>query len=570
MGRWTGPDGTEAGPNRERGGILRRHTPLGDVTWSATRVANDTTGLDDLGADSTYSRELRLDFMLKVEDMSIRILFETWDLPRRPRPGRYTEPGWPLGADQSNTVFLLANLGWDDFGFKTNFLVHVFDGHEWVHIGDTGIGYAGQERGRTYDWLGQPGELRELPDSCYSLGQDLDYYESLINRLGLDNATAVLRALRDVCVDDDARARAKGERALDKSLTRSNAAFEAMEAAGRFFGRSPAGDETVDSFKAAVYLDGADGPHEFRFDFRQTEPAASRINVLVGINGTGKTQSMAHLARLFSRVLRSDNRVQHEGPDQLDPRPSIYSVITVSYSAFDYFVKPTADVAGRFNYVYCGLEDLGTSGNGLSHAVSDRLQRKFSSLDSEGRYRALEPLLPSLVDTFDVDAACAQGRIDDAPLSAGQRIVLVSTCELVRGVRNRSMVLIDEPETHLHPQLLSSLVAWLNDLLSERDSFAIVATHSPSVVQQVRRDAVHVLRRDGAIPIVTKPSIETFGANLTEIVHEVFEDREGDRSYQDTLQSLFDAYGSADRVNELFDDQLRLNALVFLRSLELK
>jgi hypothetical protein len=48
----------------------------------------------------------------------------------------------------------------------------------------------------------------------------------------------------------------------------------------------------------------------------------------------------------------------------------------------------------------------------------------------------------------------------------------------------------------------------------------------------------------------------------------VFEDREGDRSYQDVLERLYRDHGSVEAVNALFDNRLRMNALIYLRSLE--
>ncbi|MBW6100166.1 ATP-binding protein [Escherichia coli] len=51
-------------------------------------------------------------------------------------------------------------------------------------------------------------------------------------------------------------------------------------------------------------------------------------------------------------------------------------------------------------------------------------------------------------------------------------------------MKKRCLVLFDEPETHLHPPLLAVLMSALRIVLNEVDAFAIVATHSPVVVQE--------------------------------------------------------------------------------------
>jgi predicted ATP-dependent endonuclease of OLD family len=72
-------------------------------------------------------------------------------------------------------------------------------------------------------------------------------------------------------------------------------------------------------------------------------------------------------------------------------------------------------------------------------------------------------------------------------LSSGHKIVLLTMTRLVELVEQRTLVLIDEPEAHLHPPLLSSFVRALSALLKRRNAVAIIATHSPVVLQETPR-----------------------------------------------------------------------------------
>lgn len=100
--------------------------------------------------------------------------------------------------------------------------------------------------------------------------------------------------------------------------------------------------------------------------------------------------------------------------------------------------------------------------------------------------------------------------------------MLLTITKLVESVEERTLVLVDEPEAHLHPPLLAALIRAVSDLLINRNGVAIVATHSPVVLQEVPRSCVWKLRRHGGGAIIERPEIETFAENVGRLTHEVF------------------------------------------------
>lgn len=83
-------------------------------------------------------------------------------------------------------------------------------------------------------------------------------------------------------------------------------------------------------------------------------------------------------------------------------------------------------------------------------------------------------------------------------------------------------MLLDEPEAHLHPPLLSAFVRSLSDLVINRNAVAIIASHSPVVLQEVPRSCAWIMRRAGNAVRVDRPEIETFGENMGVLTREVF------------------------------------------------
>ena len=107
-------------------------------------------------------------------------------------------------------------------------------------------------------------------------------------------------------------------------------------------------------------------------------------------------------------------------------------------------------------------------------------------------------------------------------LSSGHAIVLLTLTRLVELVDERTLIMIDEPVSHLHPPLLSAFIRAISDLLIKRNGVAIVATHSPVVLQEVPKSCVWKLSRAGTITVAERPNIETFGENVSVLTRHIF------------------------------------------------
>jgi predicted ATPase len=70
-------------------------------------------------------------------------------------------------------------------------------------------------------------------------------------------------------------------------------------------------------------------------------------------------------------------------------------------------------------------------------------------------------------------------------LSSGEKQILLFLAELQRRIRRGSLVLIDEPEIHLHPAWQARLIGALTDLCGKYDAQMIITTHSEEVARSV-------------------------------------------------------------------------------------
>jgi ABC-type thiamine transport system ATPase subunit len=463
---------------------------------------------------------------------------------------------------------LLARQGpWDDDGFETLFDVHYQDtpGQPMRLLGSTKI----LQRGNRTTTL--PREMpKGLPPGTGSLGQTIDFYQA-VEELGESTSRAVLSALRDVTHDESVRKEIENEPGFSESLLRFSEAARIFRYREQPLHRTgPAPAEVVFSYTGL--LPGFGQPHEVEFCFSPQPARLGRIVVLVGRSGTGKTTLLARLASALWGLPQS--KMMQE---QLLPRrPPIGRVIAVSYAALDVFARPPHRFGGSTtrpafdNYCYCGFR--GPKGE-LSTAVLGETMRtdmdEIQRLGRRARWQSMVEAIglnedPAVSGQFSDDAAFREGATH---LGAGQKIALSALTRLLALLRNGAFVLFDEPEQHLHPSLLSSMLRVLHDWLEQFDAYCVVATHSPIVLQEIPGRNVRVLDRDGDIPIVRAYDDESFGQNLSEIVTRVFGVRERERNYATLLRELIASGLNADEIERAFGRPLSLHARMALEQI---
>ena len=128
-------------------------------------------------------------------------------------------------------------------------------------------------------------------------------------------------------------------------------------------------------------------------------------------------------------------------------------------------------------------------------------------------------------------------------------------------------MILDEPEGHLHPPLLAAFIRAIADLLGKRNGIALVATHSPVVLQEVPMSCVWKLRRSGVVSVAERPTLETFGENVGVLTGEVFGLEVTRSGFHRLLEMAVESEGSYEDVLDHFGDQLGSEARAITRGL---
>ncbi len=327
---------------------------------------------------------------------------------------------------------------------------------------------------------------------------------------------------------------------MNESLLRS---VRDSAVTGRF-NRLTRGDATLTEFKFTYNLPAVRQilPASMEFEVAPHSQPPTNVHVLIGRNGVGKTRCMRHLAlALLGRSAeggRSPGTVEMEAEDTGE-EVAFAGLVLVSFSAFDDFdLTPLqADAmnchqvglrraakddkpARTKNFRELGADFARSLERCQSGVMGERWRTAVRTLEEDDLFA--EANVTWLLDEQTDEKLGARARRLFKSLSSGHAIVLLTVTRLIELVEERTLVLLDEPEGHLHPPLLASFVRCLSDLLVRRNGVAIVATHSPVVLQEVPRSCAWKLRRSEGVSIAERPVLETFGENIGVLTREVF------------------------------------------------
>jgi predicted ATPase len=492
---------------------------------------------------------------------------------------------------------------WDDWGeFETQFDLVVYnDEGERVDIGQVKIGckgMVGSPRPETKEQLSAlseghryppvPKKFTALEEKFFSLGQSDEYYRDL-NKLGAEVRDSILKQLRDVAFDSSILDANREEKVLHVSLMRG-ISFVTVE--GQFRRMAHGGAQRTPYhfiYEPPKRLGDGAPPYQLKFSVIPEKEPPSNIHVLIGRNGVGKT----HLLSLMTKALVApDKTAQQSGAftwrENDEARTGFASVVAVAFSAFDSheLLSEEEAVRGSLRYTYIGLRDRAKGDQRATKPKSvDALVEEFvnsmAMVREQPRLRRWrdamavlksDPVFKSLeIDELlgDGKGALDRGRIKGVfkELSSGHKIVLLTITQLVETVEEKSLVLLDEPESHLHPPLLAAFVRALSDLLADRNGVAIIATHSPVVLQEVPRHCVWKIYRFGKEQYVERPAVETFGENIGVLTREVFQLELTQSGYQKVLEQAVQNNASYDLALLHFGNQLGMEARSILRAL---
>lgn len=494
---------------------------------------------------------------------------------------------------QEDGFFYLIEDNWNDWWeFKTLYqLYYKEDNGEVIYIGGIKIGEFEMESDQMRPNLEE--YFLKLNSRFFSIGDDIYYYENL-NKLGDELRDGILENLNDIALDNDLYTKVKDFKVTYRSLLRDKV-YKLKKLRNLARGNSIL---TPYNFSFLYHNDENNLLKEFTFYSEPNSHPPTNVQVMIGRNGVGKTYLMNNL--LFS-IMNKDSKSKIESKYAQYEEKLFENVMYISFSAFDGtdFVKNTKKYKKRPAYSYIGLKALDSKGNIFNKNTEMLIDELINSMWKCRKIPSKRARLQQALLELNIDPIFNQSDLIDKlkireeefnrqsedmkklikesfyselkpickKFSSGHSVVLLIICRLIEELEEKTLVLLDEPESHLHPPLLSTFIRILSDLLVKRNGIGIIATHSPVILQEVPSDCVYILDRQGYDIKAHRPTIETYGENINTLTKEVFSFELTNSGFHNSLVEVANKFKNYEEALSYFHGKLGLEAKAILRNL---
>ena len=391
-----------------------------------------------------------------------------------------------------------------------------------------------------------PDNFQSLDDSFCSLFQTHEWYRKLLSderiRRYADN---ILSSLNDLTIRKDLFKKVKDTDWLNVSLLRFS---EANSILNTRWVMTP-------SF-IYNYTFNWQSVGTVNFDFEYNSILPYRTNVLIGKNWSWKTTLLASLANTL--VGYWDDIYWN-----ISKIPKYSKVIAISYSVFDNFKTPQS-ANPDISYIYCWLRNSEESNSINTTILWERFIKWLSIIEKKWQKNIWNYLLQDLFDNeINLDLPLQNYTL----LSSWQKILVTIFTEILANIEQRSLLLFDEPETHLHPNIIFKLIKVLNKILEDYNSYLVIATHSTIVLQQIPSQNVILLNRSWSYVSVSGLTEESFWENFSTITKEVFWNYEStDIFYKEVFNEASERF-TEEEILKAFNNRLNLNAKIYLKNI---
>jgi ABC-type multidrug transport system ATPase subunit len=537
----------------------------------------------------------------------------------------------PIYEDIEGIFLRLDNVGtyhsspWDDFGHTVTFDIYAVKKNKKSHVALGRIKLLTKDHDDTSKYFEEHGSktdnksLIEItgvlePERFASLGTKLDYYRKIHAYFNSGELVdEYLSALCDLSFNSSNYEDVSQWKGFSDTIMRDSSAKLAIFKKGSAIAKGRYVPES--SFSIEIdSLPETFEPIDFSFDGKR-KIGESRINLLIGKNGVGKTHILKHITEITSGFANEASKW-----------PFFHKLLVIAFSPFEDFYtksqilellekkyksKPKKKDKNKKRkllaineYAYIGFRnETGNFNLDWPNELAARSIESILSYDCENYWWDKKTRLKTLFSTLKLSIDFDELRLIDkkdneihldedsnidpstyehplnyskgisfylndkqVELSSGQLIYSYMIPSIVAEIEEESLIILDEPELYLHPSMEIGLIEMLRHLLEETSSYALIASHSSVLAREIEKNSIRILRKVDGKTIVSPPSFETYGASLEKISKEVFDDSITDKPFEDDLDRLVKSTKSIKKVIKKHGGDLGDSALIYLAS----
>ena len=432
------------------------------------------------------------------------------------------------------------NHNWNDYGCYTWYSLFYFKSStDKKFIGELKI--MNKENDDTNSII--PKSFDSLSSDYCSLGISESYYRVLRLLFSVEECENILVALQDCAVQIERYEQYKDDSTFQVSLIRDLSSEKARREAKYIIHDIPLSDAyNIQYLFHPEYNKELSIP--FKVKYCPDAKLYDRCLGIIGENGVGKTTMLGGMI---------DTLINHKKGNLLHDYPLFSSVMAICTTPFDCFsdIKQQNYTASTIPYYYfCANQDKDKAFLKIKESVKEIRNRRFEETELFGYYnKIVTKELPETAQyvwwfyekndnelVFKIDDNVLEEMLNK--LSSGQLQLLLLITFIFRKINFDTLLVIDEPEVHLHPKAINVLFKLLIHLLNIFQSYCIVSTHSPLIVRELVGKNVFLMRRKGNDLELGKIGIETLGEDISFLYNEIFGYEEQSTSLAKTIRHL--------------------------------
>lgn len=313
----------------------------------------------------------------------------------------------------------------------------------------------------------------------------------------------------------------------------------------------------------SIYIDNFKAFNKFYMEFN------SRLNVMIGVNGTGKTTLLETISNILDEkfdYFKKDEKfsyielkVEQESEEKIIKIENVLGNIKVMVDEKEVTSIRNNIKFPKLIYVPTEVNFTNVKLNGVAKIENDEneniiltseiMSKHLKQFLVNEKYKDLNDIaygnkenavriekFKNLYNNFftdkefigiDNDTYEPQFRIKDTnkiikveDLSAGEKQIFFRGGSILQNIVENSLILIDEPEISMHPEWQQKILEFYKNI--SPDSQYIISTHSPHIVTCTLPEEIKVFdKEDGKI--VLKNINISYGRTVSELLTSLFE-----------------------------------------------
>lgn len=445
------------------------------------------------------------------------------------------------------------NDDWNDYSCYTWYSLFYFKSpEEKTFIGELKIMH--KDNNDTNEVI--PKNFKSLsPDYC-SLGITTSYYQRLRNLFSADECDDILLALQDCAIQIERYDQYKEHSTYKNSLVRDMSSERAWRKAKYIIHNAPLSEAYSIKY---LFHPRYNTEISVPFNLRYNSEAGSldRCVGVIGENGVGKTTMLGGLI---------DTLINHKKENMNSEIPLFSCVMSVCTTPFDCFasIQQKKDTSSLMPYYYfCANQHKEEAFQKIKDSVVEIRHRTFDGTELFKFYEKI--IVSGIPETSQYDWYYYEEKEENTlfhinddslrymldALSSGQLQLFMLLTFIFRKINYDALLVIDEPEVHLHPKAIKNLFRLLSYLLDRFKSYCIVSTHSPLIIRELVGRNVYIMRRQEDDLELGKIGFETLGEDISILYEEIF-------GYKEESTSLARFIKQLTREGRLYKDIVRI------------